>query len=1379
MANEFRVKNGLIIDEVSSGAGTITFSDGDVSTTGTMTITSTNNAANALYLRANAGTSETIKIHADQGSGAGSIELTSDAGGIDINAAAGAITIDSVGIALGAGSGELDLTTTGTLDVNANALDIDVTTAATIDAVGIALGAGSGELDLTTTGTMDINSAALDIDASGAVTIDGTAADSHIAITSAHTTGQAILLSANAHSGAILDMDAGILEIDTQKWMEFETTAATGHISFTSAHTAGMAFQINANAVGTSEVEINAGFLDVNVTAAATIDAVGIALGAGSGELDLTTTGTMDINSAALDIDASAALTITSTTMALDPSSTFDLDAAGAITIDGASITLGGDADTAFDIDTSTLDIDSSGAITIDGASTFSIDSVDDSNITVTADGKDLNIGVAGGGTQELNLTSAGTGTGVTVQASAGDLDLLAATAKDIKIQAGQINVISKDDAANAIKLLADQGSSETILISAVQGTDAASIKLNSTAGGITLDCELDIALDANGGDVFVKDNGTVYGSLTNSSNSLHIYSGTTASLKFGTNSANSNASFMGDLTVGGTTQTGSAANRFQVNSVSGSNETVEARIRTSIESPSVVSGVGNVLVLYNGNKSTVAAQGMVTTIGDGTAGDANTQSWFWGRMDSYNRYSLGYTVGKHWDHSTFAGSAASPEKAAQSVFQIDHEGKILIGATNAGIAGTIGPQNMLTVFITDSDAEDGMLFVRQDGTDVLSGELLGAIGFDSSDGAIPSLATEASAYIAAYATEAHAAGSKGGALVFGVTHLTDNADVASQEVMRVTSDSATSAFVQISNVDDSGGELRFVEDSDNDDASNVSQYAAFRAPSAITTSYTMILPAAQGTAGQVLDIASVSGTEITLAWDTAASGGVDISGTDHRVVRMSGTDDIQDTGITIDDSDNVSGMGTLGVGAITTTSNLAVTGTITGDTSLTLDAVTISTAEIGVLDGATQGTSSASKAMITDASGDILMPDSDKFELGASSDMTLYHDATNSYITNKTGALKIATETSGIAVAIGHTTSETTINDNLTVTGDLTVSGTTTTINTATIEIEDNILNLNRTQDTTDTATAATSGIEIYRGDGVNQASLIFDEADDTWDITNDLKINGTTASSSTSTGSLVIAGGAGIAADLYVGDDLRLRSNASVFAMGLDADDFSITHNGTTGATITATPLTITSATAATWSTSAGALTLTSAAAATWSTTAGILTLDGDDGIQISSTAAGNIDLDSFADIVLDVADDKHVFFQEAGVTHSAIAHGTVEITSLAGASAGATAIDTFDCTVYQAVKYLIVVEDIAADHYMTTEILVLGDDNGASAATAVMTTYAVLFNEAELGVFTVSGSGNNISLNYNPTDQTGTDLHRVRVVAQRIASLSDAGQ
>ena len=95
------------------------------------------------------------------------------------------------------------------------------------------------------------------------------------------------------------------------------------------------------------------------------------------------------------------------------------------------------------------------------------------------------------------------------------------------------------------------------------------------------------------------------------------------------------------------------------------------------------------------------------------------------------------------------------------------------------------------------------------------------------------------------------------------------------------------------------------------------------------------------------------------------------------------------------------------------------------------------------------------------DASEDSLeLTDSTPFKIGddAAGDMTLYHNGTDSYITNKTGELKIATETSGVAVKIGHTTSEVTVNDNLTVTGNLTVSGTTTTVDT-TVTVSDAVV--------------------------------------------------------------------------------------------------------------------------------------------------------------------------------------------------------------------------------------------------------------------------------------------------------------------------------
>ena len=80
-----------------------------------------------------------------------------------------------------------------------------------------------------------------------------------------------------------------------------------------------------------------------------------------------------------------------------------------------------------------------------------------------------------------------------------------------------------------------------------------------------------------------------------------------------------------------------------------------------------------------------------------------------------------------------------------------------------------------------------------------------------------------------------------------------------------------------------------------------------------------------------------------------------------------------------------------------------------------------------------------------------LLLGDSEKLRLGDGQDLDLYHDGSNSYLANSTGALKLATETSGIAVTIGHTTSETTVADNLTVTGNGTISGNGVTTGTST----------------------------------------------------------------------------------------------------------------------------------------------------------------------------------------------------------------------------------------------------------------------------------------------------------------------------------------
>jgi hypothetical protein len=74
------------------------------------------------------------------------------------------------------------------------------------------------------------------------------------------------------------------------------------------------------------------------------------------------------------------------------------------------------------------------------------------------------------------------------------------------------------------------------------------------TGSTITLDSAGDITLDAGGADVTLKDDGTTFGSLTNSSGELVIKSGSTPTTAVTFSGAN--ATFAGNLTVNGTTTT-------------------------------------------------------------------------------------------------------------------------------------------------------------------------------------------------------------------------------------------------------------------------------------------------------------------------------------------------------------------------------------------------------------------------------------------------------------------------------------------------------------------------------------------------------------------------------------------------------------------------------------------------------------------------------------------------------------------------------------------------------------------------------------------------------------------------------------------------------
>jgi hypothetical protein len=235
-------------------------------------------------------------------------------------------------------------------------------------------------------------------------------------------------------------------------------------------------------------------------------------------------------------------------------------------------------------------------------------------------------------------------------------------------------------------------------------------------------------------------------------------------------------------------------------------------------------------------------------------------------------------------------------------------------------------------------------------------------------------------------------------------------------------------------------------------------------------------------------------------------------------------------------------------------------------------------------------------------------------------------------------------------------------VGENLNVSGNLVISGTTTTVNTTNLDISDSIIGLSSGE----TGTPSNdSGFIIERGtdknvfmgwdeqldkfvlkttneNSLSSGALVFIETStiaanleipDNGSIgslttpsalsitsTGDISINTTTDSTSVITGAIKVAGGVGIAKDVHIGNDLFLKSDGAVLALG-DDDDFTITHDGITGATIQSNPLNITSLSASAYSTTDGTISIDGATGVNIEANAGKIILNTTGAVDISS--------------------------------------------------------------------------------------------------------------------------------------------------------------
>jgi len=234
----------------SNAAGGIDMDSGTGGTacdsTGSITIASTNDAAQAILLNTNGGTSETIDIVASQGTAVDSVAIGSTVGGIDVNAGAAlinALTLRATNIAGGitmtAGTGGLNLLTTGGQFV------VEATEDAT-QAILLTTDGGTSEtMDLLVAQGTALDSLSLKSTAGGIDVDSGLASSGAITIEASHAAGGIDILAGTG--GITLDSDGFIDMVpvaDSQAAAAVTINANVGVGTFTGLTVASAASQV-------------------------------------------------------------------------------------------------------------------------------------------------------------------------------------------------------------------------------------------------------------------------------------------------------------------------------------------------------------------------------------------------------------------------------------------------------------------------------------------------------------------------------------------------------------------------------------------------------------------------------------------------------------------------------------------------------------------------------------------------------------------------------------------------------------------------------------------------------------------------------------------------------------------------------------------------------------------------------------------------------------------------------------------------------------------------------------------------------------------------------------------------------------------------------
>ena len=352
-----------------------------------ITLKSAANTANAVYVHADGGTNETIKVHADQGIGAGSIELTSDAGGIDVNAGT-TVAIDAVGAA--------NLTSSGA----------DVTVAATAKSVVITAGeADAGAVQITASnaaGGVDINAG------TGGITVD--------------TTGS---LSLDAATNSNFTTSSGNISVDGKTGINLK---ANGTNAVTIGSDGDVAFGATGGTNSNPDLGVSgyARFTDALEVDNIKIDGRAITSIDTDGNIDITPNGTGEVNISKVDIDSGTidGVTITggSTTSLVISKGNADVALSGTVAVTSGSATVSGTG-TSFSSQIAVGD-----AIKIDG-NPYSVDAVaSNASLTLTSNASTTASGATAYKDSDLFKVQTGAGSDKLTVDKSGNVDIKTGT---------------------------------------------------------------------------------------------------------------------------------------------------------------------------------------------------------------------------------------------------------------------------------------------------------------------------------------------------------------------------------------------------------------------------------------------------------------------------------------------------------------------------------------------------------------------------------------------------------------------------------------------------------------------------------------------------------------------------------------------------------------------------------------------------------------------------------------------------------------------------------------------------------------------------------------------------------------------------------------